>query len=402
MAAEIKTKPKQRKPNLVGRIEDENHDVVTMLALTPSEDGVITVSEDRSVRIWLKRETGQYWPSVCHFLTSPCTAMCFSPLGKQLFIGLQNGAVEEYRVAEDYNSVYHQRKYFAHTKQVTSCVFGAEKEILVSCGRDRFIVWHWTQNGQKMGSYQTPSNPTCLQFDIQSNYVFCGLQNGEISVLKIDKDNCQSITSLKGHSASTNSLFWDGTAQILYSGSTDKSIIMWDIGSKKGTAYELQGHMSKVTSVLYSAPTRQLLSMSDDGSLVIWNMDIKRQETPVWEEKDQCQKCKQPFFWNFRQMWNEKTVGIRQHHCRKCGTAVCAKCSMKRTTIPLMGFEFEVRVCDVCFDSVSEEDKAPTVTFHDLKHNVVVSAPDWKKLLLATSGSDRVVKIWDMSQVIFK
>lgn len=402
MAAEIKTKPKQRKPNLIGRIEDENHDVVSMLVITPSEEGVITVSEDRSIRIWLKRETGQYWPSVCHFLVSPCSTMCYSQQNKQLFIGLQSGAIEEYRVAEDYNAIYHQRKYEAHQKQVTACVFAIEKEILVSCGKDRLITWHYTQNGQRLGQFQTPSVPLCIQFDVLSNYVFCGLTNGEISLIKIDKDKCESINSLKGHSASANCLCWDSASQILYSGSSDKSVIMWDIGSKKGTAFELQGHNSKVTSIHYSAQTQQLLTMSADGSLVVWNMDIKRQETPVWEEKDQCQKCKQPFFWNFRQMWNEKTVGLRQHHCRKCGTAVCAKCSVKRTTIPLMGFEFEVRVCDACFDSVSEAEKAPTATFHDLKHSIVAAMPDWKKLLLATSGTDRNVKIWDLSQIVCK
>lgn len=402
MAAEIKTTPSQKKPNLIGRVEDENHDVVTMLALTPNEDGVITVSEDRSVRIWLKRETGQYWPSVCHFLTSPCTAMVFCSTTKQLFIGLQSGTVEEYRVADDYNSIYHQRRYLAHQKQVTSLAFGVEKEILVSCAKDRWITWHWTQNGQKMGAHQVPSVPLCLQYDVPLNYVFCGLSNGEIPIIKIDKDSCQSVNSLKGHSAATNSLHWDASKQILYSGSSDKSIIIWDIGGKKGTAFELQGHDSKVMSVHYSVGTQQLITLGSDGSCVVWDMTIKRQETPVWEERDQCQKCKAPFFWNFRQMWDEKTVGIRQHHCRKCGTAVCAKCSTKRSVIPLMGFEFEVRVCDACFESIPDEEKTPTVTFHDVKHSVVISATDWKKSLLATSGTDRVVKIWDMSQVIRK
>lgn len=45
-----------------------------------------------------------------------------------------------------------------------------------------------------------------------------------------------------------------------------------------------------------------------------------------------------------------------QHHCRKCGQAVCGKCSSKRSTIPLMGFEFEVRVCDSCHESITDEE----------------------------------------------
>ena len=40
----------------------------------------------------------------------------------------------------------------------------------------------------------------------------------------------------------TDCLFWEPSNQLLYSGSSDKAVILWDIGSKKGTAIELQGH----------------------------------------------------------------------------------------------------------------------------------------------------------------
>ncbi|KAK2119053.1 WD repeat and FYVE domain-containing protein 2 [Saguinus oedipus] len=79
-------------------------------------------------------------------------------------------------------------------------------------------------------------------------------------------------------------------------------------------------------------------------------------KTPEWLDSDSCQKCDQPFFWNFKQMWDSKKIGLRQHHCRKCGKAVCGKCSSKRSSIPLMGFEFEVRVCDSCHEAITDEE----------------------------------------------
>ena len=33
------------------------------------EEGVISISSDRSVRVWLLRDSGQYWPSICHYYT---------------------------------------------------------------------------------------------------------------------------------------------------------------------------------------------------------------------------------------------------------------------------------------------------------------------------------------------
>lgn len=37
-------------------------------------------------------------------------------------------------------------------------------------------------------------------------------------------------------------LCWDPGRRVLFSGSSDHSVIMWDIGGRRGTAIELQGH----------------------------------------------------------------------------------------------------------------------------------------------------------------
>lgn len=36
------------------------------------------------------------------------------------------------------------------------------------------------------------------------------------------------------------------------------------------------------------------------------------EQTPEWLDSDSCQKCEQPFFWNFKQMWDSKKIGLRQ------------------------------------------------------------------------------------------
>ncbi|MEQ2240799.1 WD repeat and FYVE domain-containing protein 1, partial [Ilyodon furcidens] len=156
----------------------------------------------------------------------------------------------------------------------------------------------------------------------------------------------------------------------------------------------------RVQALRYLQFTRQLLSCSADGGIAVWNMDTQREEAPQWLDSDSCQKCEQPFFWNIKQMWDTKTLGLRQHHCRKCGKAVCGKCSSKRSTFPIMGFEFPVRVCDACFDTIKEEDRTPLATFHEGKHNIAHMDMDPSRGLMVTCGSDRIVKIWDMTQVV--
>ncbi len=53
---------------------------------------------------------------------------------------------------------------------------------------------------------------------------------------------------------------------------------------------------------------------------------------------------------------NAHVISCPQHHCRKCGKAICGKCSSKRSTYPIMGFEFQVRMCDDCYDTIKEEE----------------------------------------------
>lgn len=106
----------------------------------------------------------------------------------------------------------------------------------------------------------------------------------------------------------------------------------------------------------FSNSTKQLISAGEDGVLVFWDMSQPRQETPVWGESGLCQLCGRPFFWNLRAMVDQRQLGLRQHHCRFCGKAVCEKCSTGRISIPSMGFEFAVRVCEPCHIALRDKE----------------------------------------------
>jgi hypothetical protein len=98
----------------------------------------------RSVRVWLLRDSGQYWPSVCHYMGAAATALHYVHQdNKRVFVGLENGVisvkevtpqkllyvehlkntftlitffshVQEFTLSEDYNHMQHVRDYHAH------------------------------------------------------------------------------------------------------------------------------------------------------------------------------------------------------------------------------------------------------------------------------------------------
>ncbi|CAL1543265.1 unnamed protein product [Lymnaea stagnalis] len=430
MAAEIKEDEKKvgnvRKPVLLNKIEG-CPDTINEAIIIPKEDGVISVSDDKTLRVWLKRDSGQYWPSICHTMPSEASSVFYNSETRRLFVGQDNGTITEFELTEDYNRLIHRRDFIAHQSRVTGIRFSLSCEWVLSCGKDKYFIWHCSETGRRLCGYQANAMCLCLEFDEQSKYAFVGDYSGQISVLKLKDNSFDHVVTLKGHAVnflsfrrdlakfpspglsalrslvglgSIRCLSWDADNQLLFSGSFDQSVIVWDIGGRKGTAFELQGHKDKVQGLVHSKTSRQLLTGSDDCVLGIWDMVVKRLETPDWAESDVCQKCDSPFFWNFRKMWADRKVGQRQHHCRNCGKALCQACCNQMSTIPLMGYEYEVRVCDECFQSITPEEKAPHATFHDLKHSIVHMDLDASRKILLTTGKDRVMKLWDMSLVL--
>ncbi len=183
----------------------------------------------------------------------------------------------------------------------------------------RYFQFHCTSSGRRLGGYLCSSWCTCMVFDEGARYVFIGDYSGNITVCKLESGGShgvQYVNTLKGHSGSIQTLSWNGEKAWLFSGSFDAAVFIWDIGGRKGTVYELHGHRNKVTGVRYSSRKRALFSVSEDTQLVEWDMSVGRVESGEWAESDTCQLCNRPFFWNWRAMYEQKQVGMRQHHCR--------------------------------------------------------------------------------------
>ena len=196
----------------------------------------------RTIRIWLKRDSGQYWPSICQYMPSGCTALCYSKETQQLFIGQENGTVSQYQLSEDYNRLTLIRDYLAHQGRVSDCFFTINTNWILSCGRDKYFSYHCTDTGRRLGDYTFESWCTALQYDAPAKYAFIGDYSGQITMLKLDINGATFVTTFKGHTGSVRSLCWVAGPQLLFSGSFDQSVLVWDVGGRRGTVYELQGH----------------------------------------------------------------------------------------------------------------------------------------------------------------
>ena len=72
-----------------------------------------------------------------------------------------------------------------------------------------------------------------------------------------------------------------------------------------------------------------------------WVQAAKTTQRPIWVDAEisSCFICEREF-----------GMMERQHHCRKCGTAVCTDCSGYKVELPELAYYEPVRVCSNCFD----------------------------------------------------
>ncbi|XP_017483571.1 PREDICTED: WD repeat and FYVE domain-containing protein 2 [Rhagoletis zephyria] len=316
MAAEIKPAQRNgherfssiRKLELVNKLEGSCDDINAAIFI-PGENGVISVSDDKTIRVWLKRDSGQYWPSICQYMPSGCSCICYNENARQLYVGQDNGTVTQYFFSDDCNRLSFVRDFLAHQGRVMGIVVANTLQWVLSCGKDKLFAFYSTETGNRLGSFSFETPCTSLQFDTMAKYAFVGDNSGLITMLRCDTPNVQFVNTFKGHTTSIRCLKWVEEHQLLFSGSCDQTVFVWDVGGKRGTIYELQGHNNKVSSLAYANSTQQLLSGGEDSVVVLWKMNAMRKEVPGWVDNSSCQLCQRPFFWNFRAMVDQKQIG---------------------------------------------------------------------------------------------
>ncbi|GAB1540223.1 hypothetical protein NUACC21_28920 [Scytonema sp. NUACC21] len=84
------------------------------------------------------------------------------------------------------------------------------------------------------------------------------------------------VNTLEGHNSYVNSLAWGADGKQLASGSSDKTIKIWDVTTGKQLR-NLTGHNSYVNSLAWSADGKQLASGSSDKTIKLWDVATSKQ-----------------------------------------------------------------------------------------------------------------------------
>lgn len=84
-------------------------------------------------------------------------------------------------------------------------------------------------------------------------------------------------------------------------------------------------------------------------------------QAPEWIDSEICSRCRFKFTAFNRKVSSHKCIlmsslllSFSKHHCRACGQTVCQPCSSKNLSLPHLGIDRQVRVCETCFEQLAK------------------------------------------------
>ncbi len=164
-----------------------------------------------------------------------------------------------------------------HQGAVVDLEFVEGKDILISMGSDKSLIYWNLLTGESRTIVTHSSRIRAISISKDGNYVFGGTDDGKLIRWSVSNGESRLIFDNKGTSILTLALNRNGSRIAL--GDKSGNIIILDPGSQRVIS-RVKGHSSRVLDINYSPDNTQLSSSSYDGTIRIWNArDLS--ETPV-------------------------------------------------------------------------------------------------------------------------
>ena len=105
------------------------------------------------------------------------------------------------------------------------------------------------------------------------------------TVILWDVDSRKPLATLEGHDGVVHGVAFSPDGMRLASASADRTVILWDVDSRKPLA-TLKGHNSVVYGVAFSPDGKRLASASEDKTVILWDVDSRKPLATLEGHKD--------------------------------------------------------------------------------------------------------------------
>jgi TonB family protein len=205
------------------------------------------------------------------------------------------------------------------------------------------------------------------------------------------------LQTLFGHSNWVNSVAYSPDGQTLASGSRDKTIKLWNV--KTGNRLQtLPGHSDSVRSVVYSLDGQTLASGSDDKTIKIWDVKtgnllqtLPGHSSSVWSVaySPDGQTLASGSGDKTIKIWDVKTGNLLQTLPGHSSSVWSVAYSPDGQTLASGSGDKTIKLWDVKTGNLLQ-----TLSGHSIWVNSVAYSPDGQTL--ASGSGDKTIKLWDV------
>ncbi|CDF38048.1 WD40-repeat containing protein [Chondrus crispus] len=125
------------------------------------------------------------------------------------------------------------------------------------------------------GENPSVTRATCATFCERKGYVVVGYDDGTVRLWSASERKV--LRNFRGHRSGVHCVAISGDGRRVVSGSEDKSVRVWDVGTGAQVGEALVGHTGSVLSVAISGDGRRVVSGSDDKSVRVWDVETGAQ-----------------------------------------------------------------------------------------------------------------------------
>jgi WD40 repeat protein len=192
-------------------------------------------------------------------------AVAFSPDGRLLAAGTDNGEIHVWRAADGRQLVTCK----GHTDWVRSVVFSPEGSILASGSGDQTIRLWDLNTGQCLKTLLGHPRPVWSIAFSPDGLILASGSDQTVRLWEVSTGQC--FKTLPGHTRSVISVALSPDGSILASGSSDQTVRLWEVSTGQCLTI-LSRHTRTVSSVAFAPDGDTLISGSDDGTVRVWDV----------------------------------------------------------------------------------------------------------------------------------
>ena len=200
-------------------------------------------------------------------------SVVFSPDGRMLVSGLDNGGVELWEVETGTKVAMFE----GHSDRVTSVVFSPDGTRLASGSKGQVIkLWNVAKREVvgtwKVAEVNSSFYSNSVVFSPDGTTLVSGFQDGTVRLWDVATQT--TIATLEGHIGGVVSVSFSPDGTMLASGSKDQ-VRLWDVATRH-TIATFGGHRSWISSVSFSPMGTILASGSRDHTVKLWDVATRR------------------------------------------------------------------------------------------------------------------------------